>query len=62
MTQAESSRLPECWRSACAGAHCVPSAAAAQVGDARFATGHFLEAAFLFKVMVTSTELQVRQA
>lgn len=29
-----------------------------QVGEARFATGHFLEAAFLFKLMVTSTELQ----
>lgn len=31
-----------------------------QVGSARFATGHFLEAAFLFKLMVTSTELEVR--
>lgn len=29
-----------------------------QVGNARFATGHFLEAAFLFKLMVTSTELE----
>jgi malate synthase len=29
-----------------------------QVGSARFATGHFLEAAFLFKLMVTSTELE----
>ncbi|PSC74854.1 malate synthase A [Micractinium conductrix] len=28
-----------------------------QVGEARFATGRFLEAAFLFKLMVNSTEL-----
>lgn len=31
----------------------------AQVGNARFATGRYLEAAFLFRLMVTSTELQV---
>lgn len=30
-----------------------------QVGNARFATGHFLEAAYLFKFFATSTELQV---
>jgi hypothetical protein len=29
-----------------------------QVGNARFATGQFLGAAFLFRLMVTSTELQ----
>ena len=28
------------------------------MGTARFATGHYLEAAFLFKFMATSSELQ----
>lgn len=36
----------------------APNLPTPQVGNARFATGHFLEAAFLFKLMVTSTELE----
>lgn len=50
---------PKCW----AELHSLATSVAVgcvQVGNARFATGHFLEAGYLFKFMATSNELQVR--
>ncbi len=55
-----STTLTPSWNSTPAPPHPTPPhpPCPLQVGAARFATGHYLDAAFLFKFMATSAELQ----